>query len=90
MFGAKSLSGSDRYRPILIDTRYRYRVSFRYPYRIDTRYRYRCIRRRSIGGNAVNCRFNGLYMHESPLGGVRSILLISQKPTGKMEGEVLW
>lgn len=25
-----------------------------------------------------------------PLGGVSSMLLISQKPTGKMEGEVLW
>ena len=25
-----------------------------------------------------------------PLGGVSSILLISQKPTGKMEGDVLW
>lgn len=25
-----------------------------------------------------------------PLGGVSSIMLISQKPTGKIEGEVAW
>ncbi len=27
---------------------------------------------------------------KAPLGGVSSMLLISQKPTGKMEGEVEW
>lgn len=29
-----------------------------------------------------------LYWDEVPLGGVSSIILISQKPTGKIEGEV--
>lgn len=29
-----------------------------------------------------------VYEHEVPLGGVSSIMLISQKPTGKIEGEV--
>lgn len=29
-----------------------------------------------------------IYQDEVPLGGVSSIMLISQKPTGKIEGEV--